>query len=72
MRWYRSGQVLDRGKYKNDLLDGLYESFNEDGSPAYKVTYKEGKRYGKEYRYGVRGKEQVRTYQNGKLVKGEE
>ena len=41
--WKNSDVMMERGVYKNNLLDGFGETFREDGSKQYEGNWKEGK-----------------------------
>jgi antitoxin component YwqK of YwqJK toxin-antitoxin module len=41
--FFSDGTQHIKGAYKNDLRDGLWEYFNEDGSSKIKIDYKDGK-----------------------------
>lgn len=41
--WHPNGQISFLGRYKNNLKDGEFESFDETGQSERKGTYREGK-----------------------------
>lgn len=43
IEWYLKGNKMYEGYYKNDLPDGKWQIWNEDGSNAGKIIYKDGK-----------------------------
>lgn len=44
--YYESGAVKETGYYKNEIPEGKWESFAEDGSKTAEISYQNGKRHG--------------------------
>ena len=44
VRYYRNGQIWDKGNYKNDLREGPWVGYDEDGTAwkEYTGTFKNG------------------------------
>jgi antitoxin component YwqK of YwqJK toxin-antitoxin module len=56
-RYYENGQLREKQNYKDDMRDGTFLSYDEDGQLAEKRTYKDGKLDGPKEWY----------YENGQL-----
>ena len=50
-RYYKTGELLEKGTYKNGELDGPYEKYNIDGNLEEEGTYKNGELDGPFKRY---------------------
>ena len=44
--YYRSGQLKEKGAYKNSELDGLFEEYYRNGQLSEKGTFKDGEPHG--------------------------
>ncbi len=43
---YESGAVKETGFFKNEIPDGKWETFSEDGTKTAEINYQDGKRHG--------------------------
>jgi antitoxin component YwqK of YwqJK toxin-antitoxin module len=66
--WVRNGQPRKEANYLKGLLAGDFQEFHEDGSPAVKGQYKNGKQSGEWTYYKADGHsiERQVTYRDGK------
>lgn len=59
--------VTSKYTYENDkIADGTYKEYNESGEVYKELTYKNGKKHGKEIRYSQKIVKSVENYENGK------
>lgn len=45
-QYYKNGSIEELGNYKNDLKEGKWKGFHENGDPLYECFYKQGKKHG--------------------------
>ncbi len=82
--YYPNGQLAEKSFYRNNLKDGAYTKFGENGKPIEESNYKNGELHGKAVFYDGNGnlilkgeyKKNLKvgmwdTYEDGKLVKSE-
>jgi antitoxin component YwqK of YwqJK toxin-antitoxin module/tetratricopeptide (TPR) repeat protein len=65
-----TGKLIAKGQYKNDLIDGLYTIYSEDGSVLHEVRYEKGLRNGKCLAYHTNGKIKGSYFCKNDLLEG--
>ena len=53
--YYKNGQLMTKGNFKDDKQDGLWKWYYDDGQLKYKVNYKDGEEDGVSYFYNKNG-----------------
>lgn len=46
VHFYPSGEIKEKGFFKDGLPEGIWESFAQSGKKIYELSYKDGKRHG--------------------------
>ncbi len=67
--YYESGQKKYQGKYKNNLREGLWQHWYENGNLWSECEYLKGEKNGRNTLFYSNGKKKIETYyEHGKLV----
>jgi len=65
--WYENGQPKDDGSFKNNVQDGNWTYYYDDGKKMYEQTFVKGKQEGKVTSwYAIGTLESVKNFKNGK------
>jgi hypothetical protein len=68
VNYFKNGKIKVKGSYSNNLLNGTFEVFDENGHLNQEGNYLDGQNHGKEINYYKGGRiENVANWNNGKL-----
>ncbi len=71
IEYYANGNISKRTHYTKGELNGLFETFGNDGKPLSKITYNDGNKAGEEINYySIGGIKSVRNIYEDYLVDG--